>query len=141
MLGMYSMNLYIRIVDGQITDHPILESNLLQAYPGIDLNNSQEYVKFTRIPKDVSEGTYEIAYYTYEWDGDTVRDAWHTRPMTTAERLAKQETTKQDWQTYGYPSWQFNETTCSFEAPVPHPNDGNKYRWSEATLSWELFTP
>lgn len=131
------MNLYIRIVDGQITDHPILESNLLNAYPGIDLNNSQEYVKFIRVSKNVSEGIYEMAYNTYEWDGDTVKDVWYTRPMTTAERKAEQETVKQDWQTYGYPSWQFNEATCSFDPPVPVPDNDNRYRWNESTQNWD----
>tara|TARA_E500000318_G_scaffold22618_1_gene23050 strand:+ start:453 stop:845 length:393 start_codon:yes stop_codon:yes gene_type:complete len=41
-------------------------------------------------------------------------------------------------------SWTLNETTCLWEAPIPHPNDGNNYNWDEATyqedntLGWLL---
>jgi hypothetical protein len=45
-----SANLYIEIVNGQANNHPILESNLLEAFPGIDLNNlPPNYAKFKRI--------------------------------------------------------------------------------------------
>lgn len=35
-----------------------------------------------------------------------------------------------------YPSWVLNLDTAQWEAPVPMPNDGKKYRWDEDTLSW-----
>ena len=35
-----------------------------------------------------------------------------------------------------YPSWLLDTTTCKWVAPVPKPNDGKKYYWDEATLSW-----
>jgi hypothetical protein len=35
-----------------------------------------------------------------------------------------------------YPSWVLNETTCQWEAPVPYPQDGKRYVWDEATVSW-----
>jgi hypothetical protein len=35
-----------------------------------------------------------------------------------------------------YPSWIFNVEVCSWDAPVPIPNDG-VYNWNEETLSWE----
>ena len=37
-----------------------------------------------------------------------------------------------------YPSWLLNTVTCQWEAPIPYPNDGKRYRWNEATLSWVL---
>lgn len=37
-------------------------------------------------------------------------------------------------------SWVLNESTCLWEAPVPYPDDGNRYVWNEETLSWILFT-
>lgn len=41
-----------------------------------------------------------------------------------------------------YPSWLLNTTICQWEAPVPYPNDGKRYKWDEATLSWvEVPTP
>lgn len=35
-----------------------------------------------------------------------------------------------------YPSWILNEAICRWEAPVPYPQDGKRYRWDEATTSW-----
>ena len=37
-----------------------------------------------------------------------------------------------------YPSWNLNEETCRWEAPVPYPNDGQLYSWDESTKSWVL---
>lgn len=38
-----------------------------------------------------------------------------------------------------YPSWVLNESTCIWEAPIPYPDDGNMYGWSEETGSWVIF--
>jgi hypothetical protein len=35
-----------------------------------------------------------------------------------------------------YASWGLNEDTCLWEAPVPYPDDGNRYTWDEDTTSW-----
>jgi hypothetical protein len=35
-----------------------------------------------------------------------------------------------------YPSWVLDEDTCLWEAPVAHPNNGLRYNWDEATLTW-----
>ena len=35
-----------------------------------------------------------------------------------------------------YPSWSLDEDTCRWEAPVAYPNDGLRYTWDEATLTW-----
>jgi hypothetical protein len=35
-----------------------------------------------------------------------------------------------------YLSWTFNETTLDWQPPVPYPNDGKLYQWSEQTLQW-----
>ena len=37
-----------------------------------------------------------------------------------------------------YPSWLLDEDTCLWEPPVPMPEDGERYRWDEATTSWVL---
>jgi hypothetical protein len=39
-----------------------------------------------------------------------------------------------------FPSWLLNETTCLWEAPVSHPNDGQLYLWDEESLSWVTNT-
>jgi hypothetical protein len=35
-------------------------------------------------------------------------------------------------------SWVLNETTCLWESPVAHPNDGQQYSWNEQNQSWTL---
>ena len=35
-----------------------------------------------------------------------------------------------------YPSWAFDEETLFWCPPIPYPEDGNKYRWDESTVSW-----
>lgn len=35
-----------------------------------------------------------------------------------------------------FPSWILNESTWTWEAPTPRPDDGKVYVWDEATLSW-----
>ena len=35
-----------------------------------------------------------------------------------------------------YPSWNLNEETCQWEAPVPMPQDGKNYTWDEPTTNW-----
>ena len=37
-----------------------------------------------------------------------------------------------------YNSWILNESSCLWEAPIPYPEDGNVYVWSEAQLQWIL---
>lgn len=40
-----------------------------------------------------------------------------------------------------FASWVLNEETCLWEAPVAMPDDGGKYVWDEATLSWVARAP
>jgi hypothetical protein len=35
-----------------------------------------------------------------------------------------------------FPSWVLNEDTCLWDAPLPYPEDGNMYSWSEDDLAW-----
>jgi len=37
-----------------------------------------------------------------------------------------------------YPSWILNETTASWEASIPKPDEENSYEWNEESKSWEL---
>ena len=39
-----------------------------------------------------------------------------------------------------YPSWILNNSSWTWEAPTPMPNDGNIYIWEEPTISWILAT-
>jgi hypothetical protein len=36
-----------------------------------------------------------------------------------------------------FASWLLNEESCLWEAPVPHPLDGERYNWNEETQNWE----
>ena len=35
-----------------------------------------------------------------------------------------------------YPSWTLDEATCTWEAPVAYPSDGERYSWVEQSQSW-----
>jgi hypothetical protein len=36
-------------------------------------------------------------------------------------------------------SWILNESTCRWEAPVAYPTDGNRYKWNETNLTWDII--
>ena len=36
-----------------------------------------------------------------------------------------------------YPSWELNEDTWTWQAPVPMPSDDKRYQWDEETTSWK----
>jgi hypothetical protein len=38
-----------------------------------------------------------------------------------------------------FESWILNEDTCLWDAPVPYPDDDNKYTWNEETTNWDLI--
>jgi hypothetical protein len=38
-----------------------------------------------------------------------------------------------------FPSWTFDESSCTWQAPNPMPTDGKIYNWDENTLSWIQF--
>lgn len=131
------MDLFIRVVDGAPFEHPIFGDNFRDAFPNVDTNNlPPTFARFVRIERPVI-GVYEVCdSCTYEWDGDIVTDVHHVRAMTTEEKTAKQDEAKAIWAENGYPSWVFNEETCSFVPPTPYPTDGNLYRWDEETTAW-----
>jgi len=37
-----------------------------------------------------------------------------------------------------YASWTLNETTWTWDAPTPMPDDGKSHRWNESTTSWDV---
>jgi hypothetical protein len=36
-------------------------------------------------------------------------------------------------------SWILNEDTCLWNAPVAYPTDGNRYKWNETNLTWDII--
>jgi hypothetical protein len=135
------MELYIRIVDGQPFEHPILGDNFRQAFPDVDTNNlPAEFARFVRIAAPLI-GVYEKNQtVSYQLVDGVYTDVFSVKQMTDEEIAAKQKTAKDAWATNGFTSWTFNEATCSFEAPTPYPTDGKFYRWDESTLIWVEVT-
>lgn len=93
------MNLYIQIREGQPYQHPILEDNLVQAFPGIDLNNLPPgFARFVRVaqpsPDAMPVGHFQVADCTYELmeDRATYHDRWAVREMTDAEKAEATKT-------------------------------------------------
>lgn len=38
-----------------------------------------------------------------------------------------------------YESWLLDENTCDWQAPVPCPDDGQRYQWDEQNLQWSVI--
>ena len=143
------MELYIRIVDGQPFEHPILGDNFREAFPHVDADNIhlyEEYAKFERITQvqaGVFPGPYQNVECTYTKRDDGVwQDTWTLIDYTAEEKAAKIE----DFQINNpkpFESWVFEESTCSWKAPVTHPDweEGVFWRWNESIVNWEQFTP
>lgn len=134
------MRLYIQVRNNQPYEHPIFEENLLQVFPDIDLNNlPNNFARFERI-EGPALGVYEVYEgVTYEKEGEFYKDVHHVRPMTNEEKTNKQNQVKQSWLENGYPSWVFDEETCSFKPPVPRPEGEGMYYWNEPTTEWLLY--
>ena len=135
-------NLYIEVVDGKIINHPIFESNLIEVFPNIALDDHDKYIPFKRVPQP-TVGIFEVNEgVVYEFDGpNLVKDVWKIRAMTSAEKKAKIEQARA---MKPYSSWTFDETTLMWSPPTPYPANAQAekkvYRWNESSLSWEEIT-
>ena len=38
-----------------------------------------------------------------------------------------------------FPSWTLNQTTWTWESPIPYPNDDIRYAWDETTKTWVVL--
>jgi hypothetical protein len=109
------MELYIRILNGQPFEHPILGDNFRQAFPEIDVTNlPPEFAKFERIVRP-RLGVYEVYEgVTYELDGGAYKDVHHVRQMTEQERAEKIATVM----AVEHPAdWVFDKTKCDWVPP------------------------
>jgi len=132
------MELYIRIKDGKPFEHPIFGDNFRQAFPEVDVNDlPPEFARFERIERPLIS-VYEVYEgVTYEWFSGIVKDVHHVRLMTSEEKAAKQQATKDAWALGpNYQSWTFDEEQCAYTSPIPYPEDGKLYRWDEEIISW-----
>jgi hypothetical protein len=133
------MELFIQIRDGQPYKNPIFIDNFRDAFPGVDVNNlPPEFAKFERVPQNVTPGPLEVAEVSYQWFDTIVKDVWFVRPMTDqekAEKISEYQANKP------FPSWTLDDSTLTYSAPTPKPQDGKLYRWDEPTLSWVEIIP
>ena len=142
------MNLYIQIKNGPPFQHPIVEANLLEAFPGLDLRNLPVWLaRFERVEQykrpvlSVYGKEIKEVYY-FKADG-VVTERFEETPLSTEEKIAKQDLEKSRWADLDPPgpaSWTFNPTTCVYEAPVPYPEDGLDYFWDEDKKEWIRMT-
>ena len=135
------MDCYIRIVDGVPYEHPIIQDNMVEAFPNVDLNNlPPEFAKFSRTaPPDlqVYKKNLTAVYGLVEGSIDTYTDVFSWEDMTVADILIKQDLVKIKWAiSPNWSSWTFNEVTCVYEPPVAMPTDGLYYIWNEEALAW-----
>lgn len=131
-------NAYIRVVNGQPFEHPIIEENLRAFYPNLDPNNPPRgFEKFIRQPYP-TVGIYEtFVGTTYQRVNGVIQDVHEVRPLTEEEKAAKIQFMKD---TFPFSSWTFDDENGSWISPVPYPEDGNTYQWNETTLSWDLVS-
>jgi hypothetical protein len=135
------MKLFIRIKDGQPFEHPILGDNFRQAFPNVDTSNlPAEFARFVRVEAPALGAYEKNQTVSYQLVDGVYTDVFACEQMTAEEIATKQQAVKDAWAENGFASWAFNEATCSFEAPIPRPNDGKSYQWDEATTSWVEVT-
>lgn len=139
------MNLYIKIENGQPVDHPAFADNLLHAFGCIPEN--WEIFNRIEMPTPTVYQTFgtENPEPTYEKVNGVWQDVWPLRDMTAEEKLAHQNEVKQEWASRPnaeyLKAWVFNEETCSFDPPIPMPNDGKQYFWQGVSNSWVELPP
>lgn len=131
------MELFIKVENGQLIDHPIVKENLLQVYPDLDFNNLPDWLMpFERVEKPVLGIYQKNQRCVYEIVEGVAKDVWYVDEFTAEEKLAKQNFVKEKWLEIGFPSWTFDENLCDFVPPIPYPNDNNNYSWNENEQTW-----
>ena len=140
------MNLYIQVENGQTKNHPALEENLMQAFGSVPSN----WEPFDRVERPVLN-VYEILVSdqpTYQKIDGRWKDIWNVRPMTEAEKIAKQQAVITAFnnreQASNWSAWTLDEATCMMVPPIPRPepdqaklDQGIFTFWSGADNNWK----
>ena len=128
--------LYIKVENGVPVSHPAFADNIMQALGRVP----SDWEPFDR-PFDrniVPElGLYQTHTHKYVKENGRWKDVWGIRHMTPEEKAEAIRVFKESKQ---YPSWIFDEPTCSWLPPVPRPTNG-VWEWDESSLSWKDVTP
>lgn len=132
------MKLFIRISDGQPIDHPIIESNLVKAFPEIDTDNLPEEFAYFERSEIRQANPYEVFVgSSYEMVDGIVKEVHQFESMSEEEKQDKINRTINAWtENGGFASWIFDQETCSYLPPTPYPDDGKLYVWDEETIAW-----
>jgi hypothetical protein len=78
--------LYIKVIDGVITEHPMVSESVKVLYPDFDGTIIPEGIKeFIRFQAPVVH-PFKIAENSYGFDGDKVIDIWTVREKTEEEK-------------------------------------------------------
>lgn len=130
------MNLYIQIENEQPINHPVLMDNLIQYFGGVPAGWEQ----FIRIPKP-APSVYQILESeqpTYTKQFGYWMDTWAIRDMTDAEKAARQQATRDAFNSREYAenwsTWTLDEATCTMAPPIPRPEP------DPAKLEQRIFT-
>jgi hypothetical protein len=111
------MGHFAKVVDGKVSQVIVAEPEFFDTFvdssPGTWLQTSYNTLagKHT-LGGTPLRGNYAGICYTYD----------HTNDVFYAPQP--------------FPSWVLNESTWTWDAPTPMPQDGKPYIWNEATTSW-----
>lgn len=135
------MNLYIEIENGVVKNHPAFEDNLIAAFGAIPAH----WESFIRVDRPAL-GVYEVMTAdrpTYEKVNGVWTDVWRKRDMTVEEKTAKQQATRDAFnsreQAENWSAWTFDEATCEMVPPIPRPApvEGVLVMWCGAENNWK----
>lgn len=139
------MRLFIRLLNGEPVNHPIVENNMRSAFPDVDLDNlPADFADFIKVPQPLPDempvGPYQeaVTNYVLASDGKSYQDQWSVRNLTAEEKAEKIAYYKQ------YPPsnvFVFNEETCAWDNPIPMPADKGVWEWDNKNNVWVNLFP
>lgn len=133
------MSLFIKVIEGQVVDHPVTWENLQMVYPGIESSHPPDhYWPFNRASIPVTPDPYTINEVDYVISHSVVNEVYTQRPMTQQE---KQNLWTAMEQQKPFHSWILDTEMCIWRPPVSHPQDGKKYHWNEDQCIWSEIPP
>ena len=110
------MSHYAKVLNGQVTQVIVAEAEFFTTFvdssPGQWIQTSYNTYGNQHPNGTPLRGNYAGVGYTY----DSANDVFYA-PQP-------------------YPSWTLNQSTWSWESPVPMPTDDQVYKWDEATVNW-----
>jgi len=115
------MSHYAKVVDGKVTQVIVAEADFFDTFvdtsPGSWIQTSYNTRANQHPEGRPLRGNYAGIGYSY----DHINDVF----------LAPKP----------FASWVLNQTTWTWDAPTPMPEDGKLYQWDEATKAWTEVVP